>query len=56
MLIRMRAVLFIAAILTAISLVHAEPVSLLDGKLKFDTTDAFILEKKATASKQSIAR
>jgi hypothetical protein len=50
----MRAAPFIVAVLTAVSSVHAEPVSLLDGKLKFDTTDVFVLEKKATASKQSI--
>jgi hypothetical protein len=28
-------------------------VSLLDGKLKLETTNAFVPEKKATASKQS---
>jgi hypothetical protein len=51
----MRAFLFIFVVLTAVSSVCAEPVTLLDGKLKFDTTDAFVPEKKAAASKQSIA-
>ena len=45
----------IVALLTAISFVHAEPVSLLAGKLKFDTTDAFVPDKEAKSSKQSIA-
>jgi len=36
--------------------VHAQgAVSFLDDKPKLDTTDAFVPEKKATASKQSIA-
>ena len=39
----------------AVSSVCAEPVSLLDGKLKFDTTDAFVADKEAKSSKQSIA-
>jgi hypothetical protein len=51
----MRAAPFIIAVVIAVSSVHAEPVSLLDGKLKLDTADVFVLEKKATASKQSIA-
>ena len=41
--------------LAAWSAVQASPVSLLDGKLKLETTDAFILKKEATSSKQSIA-
>jgi hypothetical protein len=45
----------IIALLTAISFVRAEPVSLLDGKLKFDTTDAFVTDNGAKSSKQSIA-
>lgn len=49
----MRARFLIVAVMAAASLTHAEPVSLLDGKLKIDTTDAFVPEKKATASKQS---
>jgi hypothetical protein len=51
----MRASLFIFVVLTAISSVYAEPVTLLDGRLKIDTTDAFVPEKKAAASKRSIA-
>jgi hypothetical protein len=44
-----------AALLAAVTLVFAQPVTLLDGKLKLDTTDAFALKKEATSSKQSIA-
>jgi hypothetical protein len=44
-----------AAVLAAVSFVCAQPVTLLDGKLKLDTTDAFALKKEATSSKQSIA-
>jgi len=51
----MRLAAFVVAILTAISSVQAGPVTLLDGKLKLDTTDAFVQEKKAKASRQSIA-
>jgi hypothetical protein len=44
-----------AAVLAAVTLVFAQPVTLLDGKLKLDTTDAFVPKKEATSSKQSIA-
>jgi hypothetical protein len=47
--------LFIVAAFTAISSVQAGAVTLLDGKLKLETTDAFVQGKKAKASKQSIA-
>jgi hypothetical protein len=43
------------AVLAAVSLAHAESVVLLDGKLKLDTTDAFVPEKKARPEKQAIA-
>lgn len=43
------------AVLAGVSSIFAQPVSLLDGKLKLDTTDAFALKKEATSSKQSIA-
>lgn len=43
------------AVLAGVSSIFAQPVSLLDGKLKLDTTDAFVLKKEATSSKQSIA-
>jgi hypothetical protein len=46
---------FVFAILTAIGPVQAGSVSLLNGKLKLDTTDAFVQEKKPRASRQSIA-
>jgi hypothetical protein len=46
----------IVALLIAIGFVQAEPVSLLDGKLKFDTTDSFVPAKDSKkSSKQSIA-
>lgn len=51
----MRLAFFIVALLTAVSSIQAEPVSLLEGKLKLDTTNAFVWEKEAKASKQSIA-
>lgn len=51
----MRVASFIVAVFTAISSVQAGPVTLLDGKLKLDPTDAFVREKEAKASKQSIA-
>lgn len=52
----MRTLLIIAAGLIATGLVYAAPVSLLEGKLKFDTTDAFVLDKDSKkSSKQSIA-
>ena len=51
----MRASFFIIAVLTAVGSLHAESVRLLDGKLKLDTTDAFVSEKKASTSRQSIA-
>jgi hypothetical protein len=47
-------ILTIAA-LAGVSSVFAQPVSLLNGKLKLDTTDAFALKKEATSTKQSIA-
>src|SRR6266446_5959372 len=48
--------IFIIAFLAAVSAVYAEQVSLLDGKLKFDTTDAFVPGKDPkNSSKQSIA-
>lgn len=47
--------ILIVAALAAVSFVCAQPVTLLDGKLKFDTTDAFVPKKEATSSKQSIA-
>ena len=43
------------AVLTAVSSVFAQPMTLLDGKLTFETTDAFVLKTEATSSKQSIA-
>lgn len=44
------------AILMTIGSARAEPVSLLDGKLRFDTTDAFVPDKDPQkSSKQSIA-
>ena len=43
------------AVLTAVSSVFAQPITLLDGKLKLETTDAFVLKKEATSSEQSIA-
>ena len=51
----MRVASFIVAFLAAISSIQAGPVNLLEGKLKLDTTDAFMREKEAKASKQSIA-
>jgi hypothetical protein len=51
----MRLAFFLVALLPTISPVQAAPVSLLEGKLKLDTTDAFVREKEAKASKQSIA-
>ena len=42
------------AVLVSITVLDAEPVTLLDGKLKLDTTDAFVPEKKAKPEKQSI--
>ena len=41
--------------LVSISFVNAEPVSLLDGKLKLETGEAFVPEKKQDAGKQEIA-
>lgn len=43
------------AVLAAVTASQAAPVTLLDGKLKLDTTDAFAPEKKAKPDKQSIA-
>jgi len=51
----MRTLVLIAAVLIATGPVRAEPVTLLDGKLKFDTTDAFVPDKKPTSTKESIA-
>ena len=51
----MRLVFFIVAALATIGSIQAGPVSLLEGKLKLDTTDAFVRAKEAKASKQSIA-
>lgn len=51
----MRVPSFIVAVLVTVSSVCAEPVSLLDGKLKFDTTDAFVIDQSAKSSKQSIS-
>jgi hypothetical protein len=52
----MRTIPFILAMFfTAVVSAGAETVTLLDGKLKLDTTDGFVLEKKAKVSKQSIA-
>jgi hypothetical protein len=51
----MRVPSFIIAVLVTASSVCAEPVSLLDGKLKLDTTDAFVADQEAKSSKQSIA-
>jgi hypothetical protein len=51
----MRLSFFIIALLAAISSIQAGPVSLLEGKLKVDATDAFVQEKEAKTSKQSIA-
>jgi len=43
------------AVLAGVSSAFAQPITLLDGKLKLDTTDTFVLKKEATSSKQSIA-
>jgi hypothetical protein len=43
------------AILVSVVVLNAEPVTLLDGKLRLDTTDAFVPQKKAKPEKQSIA-
>jgi hypothetical protein len=51
----MRLAFFVVATLATISSIQAGPVSLLEGKLKLDTTDAFVWEKEAKMSKQSIA-
>lgn len=51
----MRLAFFILSLLTAIGSIQAGPVSLLEGKLKLDTTDAFVREREAKTSKQSIA-
>jgi hypothetical protein len=51
----MRLAFFIVAFLAAINSIQGGPVSLLEGKLKLDTTDAFVWEKEAKASKGSIA-
>ena len=51
----MRLAFFLVALLPTISPVQAAPVSLLEGKLKLDTTDAFVREKEAKTSKRSIA-
>ena len=46
--------LFIA-VLASIGVANAEPVTLLDGKLKLDTGEAFVSEKNDDAGKQEIA-
>ena len=51
----MRRAFFILATLATISSIQAGPVSLLEGKLKLETTGAFVREKEAKTSKQSIA-
>jgi hypothetical protein len=51
----MRAMLFFVALALAVSTANAEPVSLLDGKLQFDSTDAFVADKKPASEKQAIA-
>jgi hypothetical protein len=51
----MRAILFFIALALAAGAAHAEPVTLLDGKLKFDSTDAFVPDKEPTSEKQAIA-
>ena len=51
----MRRLVLFTLILSATNLVRAEPVILLDEKLKFDTTDAFVADQSAKSSKQSIA-
>lgn len=51
----MRSAFCIVAFLAAISSIQAGPVSLLEGKLKLDTTDAFVREAETKTSRQSIA-
>jgi hypothetical protein len=43
------------AVLITVSVLKVEPVALLDGKLRLDTTEAFVPEKKAKPARQSIA-
>jgi hypothetical protein len=50
----MRATLFLALVV-AVGAVKAEPAILLDGKLKFDSTDVFVPDKEPTSEKQAIA-
>lgn len=47
--------IFTVVVLATVGSVFAQPIALLDGKLKLETTDAFVLKKEATSSKQSIA-
>jgi len=51
----MRALIAIVVILGATTLLQAEAVKLLEGKLQFDSTDTFVLDPKAKSNKQSIA-
>ncbi|PZR73685.1 MAG: hypothetical protein DLM73_10020 [Chthoniobacterales bacterium] len=51
----MRPLILFIALIGATGSLRAEPVSLLGGKLKLETTDTFVAEKKPTSSKQSIA-
>lgn len=51
----MRLAFSIVALITAVSSIQAGQVSLLEGKLKLDTTDAFVREKETKTSKQAIA-
>ena len=50
----MRTLLFIVVVI-AISRIQAEPVTLLEGKLKLDPTDVFMIDQGVKSSKQSIA-
>ena len=51
----MRVTFSLIALVIALSGVNAEPVTLLDGKLKFDSTDTFVPDKEPTSEKQAIA-
>jgi hypothetical protein len=52
----MRMIYCLIGVLLPLGSIHTEPVSLLDGKLKFDTTDAFVRDNDSKKStKQSIA-
>lgn len=47
--------ILVVSMLAIGSVAEAEPVSLLDGKLKLETTDAFVVDSGPKSSKQSIA-